>query len=69
MDSKHGVMCYKIVTSKQVNLDNIELPEVSKVVQQVIQEAKLESMQGLLGKDWQNAAHKLAREYWNINKK
>jgi len=69
MDSEHGVMCYKIVTSEQVNVDNIELPEVSEVVRQVIRESKLESMKGLLGRDWQNAAHKLAREYWGINKK
>ena len=66
MDSKHGVMCYKIVTSGQVNVDNLEFPEVSEAVRQVIREAKLESMKGLLGKDWQHEARKLAREYWGV---
>lgn len=69
MDSKHGVICYKIVTSKQVNIDNIVLPEVSEAVRQVIQEAKLESMKDLLGRNWKDAAYKLAREYWGIDKK
>jgi hypothetical protein len=69
MDSKHGVMGYKIVTSEQVNVENIEFPEVSEAVRQVIREAKLKSMQVLLGKDWQHAAHKLAREYWGIKEK
>jgi hypothetical protein len=69
MDSKNGVICYKIVTSKQVNVDNIVLPEVSEAVRQVIREAKLESMNGLLGRNWKDAVHKLAREYWGINNK
>jgi hypothetical protein len=66
MDSKHDVLCYKIVTSEQVDVDNIEFPKISRAVRQVIREANLESLQGLLGKDWQRTAQKLAREYWGV---
>jgi hypothetical protein len=69
MNSKHGVMCYKIVTSERVNVDNIEFPEISETVRRVIRDAKLESMQVLLGEDWQHAARKLAREYWGVKEK
>jgi len=66
MNSKHGVLCYKIVTPEQVDVANIEFPKVSRAVRQVIRESKVESLQGLLRKDWQRTAHELAREYWGI---
>lgn len=66
MNSKHGVLCYKIVTPEQVDVDNIEFPEISETVRQVILEANVESLHGLLGEDWQSVAHKLAKEYWGV---
>ncbi|MBA7648686.1 hypothetical protein ES703_56474 [subsurface metagenome] len=66
MKSKHGVLCYKIFTSEQVDVASIEFPAISETVRQVIREAKLESLQGLLGEDWQGVAHELAKEYWGL---
>ena len=66
MKSKHGVLCYKIITSKQVDVANMEFPVVSQTARQVIREAKLESLNGLLGEDWQHVAHKLAQGYWGV---
>ena len=66
MGSKHGVLCYKIVNSKQINVANIEFPAISETVRKVISEAKLDSLQGLLGNNWQSEARKLAKEYWGV---
>lgn len=66
MASKHGVLCYKIVTSDQVDVANIEFPAISETVRQVIREAKLESLQGLLEDDWQGVSHQLAKKYWGV---
>lgn len=66
MESQHGVLCYKIVTSDQVDVANIEFPAISETVRQVIREAKLESLQGLLGDDWQSVSHQLAKKYWGV---
>ena len=66
MASKHGVLCQKIVTSAQVDVADIEFPAISETVRQIIQDTKLESLQGLLEKDWQRVAHELANEYWGV---
>ena len=66
MESKHDVFCYKIVSSEQVDVANIEFPAISETVRQVIREAKLESLQGLLGEDWQGVARELAKKYWGV---
>ena len=66
MNSKLGVMCYKMVTSKQIQVDDLEFPKVSEPVRQVIREANLKSMEGLLGEGWQAKARELARGYWGV---
>ena len=66
MASKHGMLCHKIVTSQQVNVANIEFPAIARDVSKIIRDTKLESLQGLLGEDWERVAHKLAREYWGV---
>lgn len=66
MKSKHGVICYKILTSGQVDMAKIQFPAVSETAAQVIRDAKLESLNGLLGEDWQHVAHQLAERYWGI---
>ena len=66
MASKQGVICQKIVTSAQVNVANIEFPVISGPIRQIIHDAKLESLRGLLNDDWQRAARDLAKEYWGV---
>ena len=66
MAPRHGVLCQKIVTSEQVNVANIEFPAISETIRQIIQDAKLESLQGLLGDDWHGVSHQLAKEYWGV---
>lgn len=64
--SQHGMICQKVVTSEQVNVANIEFPAISETVRQIIQDAKLQSLQGLLGEDWEHVARELAKEYWCV---
>lgn len=60
----HGVLCQKIVTSAEVNVDDLKLPKLSSEVQTVIRDAKVESLQGLLGPDSEKLMRKLVAEYW-----
>ncbi len=64
MSSKHGVLCQKVVTSANVDMAKIELPALSEEVRQIIRDAGLESLQGLLGPDWQRVIRQLAERYW-----
>lgn len=66
MNSKYGVLCYRVVTPGQADVDKIEFPKISETVRQVIRETKIKSLQGLLGDDWQKIARDLAKEYWGI---
>lgn len=65
MSSKHGVLCQKVVTSASVRLERIELPALSEQVRQIIRDAKLESLQGLLGPDPQRVTRQLVEKYWS----
>jgi len=66
MASKHGMLCQKVVTSEQVNVANIEFPAITENIRQIIRDAKLESLQGLLEEDWEHVAIELAKEYWAV---
>ena len=66
MSSKHGVLCYKIVTLEQIDVDKMEFPEISDTVRRVIMDAKVDSLQGLLGNNWHGESRKLAKEYLGI---
>lgn len=66
MKSKHGVFCYKIITPEQVDVTKLEFPVISETARQVIREANLEPLHGLLDENWQQVAHELAEGYWGI---
>lgn len=66
MNAEHDVICYKIVTGQQVDVDRVEFPAISEPVLKVIREAKLQSLQGLLGDNWRSESRRLAKEYWGV---
>jgi hypothetical protein len=60
------VIGYKIVDSRKIDVDKIDFPKLSDKTLQIIRDAKLDSLAGLLGNDWKNASRELAKKYWGI---
>ena len=64
MSSRYGVLCQKIVTASEVDLGKIKLPALTEELKQIIRDAKLKSLEGLLGPDSEKVLRKLVEQYW-----
>jgi len=60
------VLCQKIVTASEINLAKIELPPVTENLKQIVLDAKIDSLKGLLGPDSQQVLRKLVEQYWTV---
>ncbi len=66
MSPKREVMCLKRVTAAQIDLVKIRPSEFSDAIRQVIREANIQSLNGLLTADQQTVAQGLRRMYWGV---
>ena len=56
---------HKVVTANEIKLPTAKVGQLSPAVKQVIKEAKLTSLEDLLGSDWEPLMKTLVHEYWN----
>ena len=66
MQAKQTMWGRKVVTQHHVKPDQVQIPPISQKVQQVIRDAKVKSLEPLIGPDSERATRQLIQQYWEV---
>jgi hypothetical protein len=64
MDNTHGVLVGKIVDFTREELEQVDIPPLSQESRAFIAQSGVESLQSLLGPDFQEVGRALVLKYW-----
>lgn len=65
MKSEDDALYIWNVSPDKVDPKEIQLSEPNETVRKAVLDSKVESLQGLLGSEWESELKKLAEEYWS----